>query len=148
MKKLLQDASVSNANVAYEALPYKEYLRGEFTKDLSADCFVAFIHTKRLFITRQSDLDVWRHHNTANDFDKSSYLLINKATGTIRNFHLDMLDDRNELIMQNHEVINLVNDTLSGGSLAFIHADSRRHKFQDINKGGCDGLKILGDINE
>ncbi len=148
MKKLLQDASVSNANVAYEALPYKEYLRGEFTKDLSADCFVAFIHTKRLFITRQSNLDVWRHHNTANDFDKSSYLLINKATGTIRNFHLDMLDDRNELIMQNHEVINLVNDTLSGGSLAFIHADSRRHKFQDINKSGCDGLKILGDINE
>ena len=145
LKKLLQDDSISSANVAYCTLPYKEYLKAEFDNELSADCFVIFVHTKRLFINRASNLDVWKNYNTVNDFAKNSYLLINKPTSTIRNFHLDMLDDRNELIVQNHEVIRAVNDIENGTPLVFIHDDCRHHTFQDINKGVCDGLKILGD---
>jgi hypothetical protein len=56
-----------------------------------------------------------------------------------------MLDDRNELIVQNHEVIRAVNDIEDGTPLVFIHDDCRHHTFKDINKGVCDGLKILGD---
>jgi hypothetical protein len=148
LKKMLQDESVSSAFIVYEGMQYKEYLKQQFTEELSSDCFMIFVHTKRLFINRQLNLDTWKNYNTVNDFNKNSYLLINKATSTIRNFHLDMLDDRNELIVQNHVVANLALDEDNHPSYVIVHSDCKHHAFQDINKSVCDGLKILGDINE
>lgn len=148
LKMMLQDNATSSASVVYKGIPYKEYLEQQFAEELSSDCFMLFVHTKRLFINRQLNLDTWKNYNTVNDFAKNSYLLINKATSTIRNFHLDRLDDRNELIIQNHTTASLALDKQDSSSLVMIHSDCKHHTFQDINKGVCDGLKILGDINE
>ena len=148
LKKMLQDSATSVAYVVYEGISYQEYLGQQFAEELSGDCFVLFVHTKRLFINRQPNLDTWKNYNTVNDFERNSYLLINKATATIRNFHLDMLDDRNELIVQNHEITHLALDKQNQSSFVILHSDCRHHNFQDINKSVCDGLKILGDINE
>lgn len=145
---MLEDNATSSAAIAYKGMPYKQYLEQQFAEELSSDCFMIFVHTKRLFINRQLNLDTWKNYNTVNDFNKNSYLLINKATSTIRNFHLDKLDDRNELIVQNHTAVNLVLDKHDDSSLVMIHSDCKHHTFQDINKCVCDGLKILGDINE
>ena len=148
LKKMLEDNATSPAAIVYEGMPYKQYLEQQFAEELSSDCFMIFVHTKRLFINRQLNLDTWKNYNTVNDFNKNSYLLLNKATSTIRNFHLDKLDDRNELIVQNHTAVNLVLDKHDDSSLVMIHSDCKHHTFQDINKCVCDGLKILGDINE
>ena len=54
-----------------------------------------------------------------------------------------MLDDRNELIVQNHVVANLALDEDNRSSLVMVHSDCKHHTFQDINKGVCDGLKNI-----
>ena len=148
LRRMLEEESVSSAEIAYKVKPYHEQLKDEFNTELSTNSFILLVKTNRLYINRSKTLDSWKNYNTVNDFDRNNAILINSATGTIRNFHLDRLADRNELIIQNHENIYINCDSRNKTQVSFIEPDCRHHNFQDINHCTCTGLKILGDINE
>ena len=147
LRRMLEEETVSSAEIAYAAKPYHAFLEEEMAEELSNNCFIVLVKTKRLYINRSATLDSWKNYNTINDFDMTNTLLINNATNTIRNFHLDRLADRNELIIQNHENIYISSDPIDKVQLAFIKPDCYHHDFQDVNHCKCTGLKILGDNN-
>ena len=145
LRKMLEEDPVTPAEVAYAAKPYHEFLKNEFNTEFSNNCFIIMVKTNRLYINRSGTLDSWKNYNTINDFTLENAILINNSTNTIRNFHLDVLPDRNELIIQNHENIYISSEPRHKIQISFIRPDCRHHNFQDVNHCKCTGLKILGD---
>lgn len=143
LKQVLKEDPINNTNVVYKSTGCIEYIKEQFAEEVSADCFVVFIKTSRLYINRVG-CDVWRSGISINLYIREG-LLLSDTTNTVRNYHKEVLSNRKELTIQNTEVICLGDDSFEASQISFIEPDCKHHKFQDINKGRCTMVQLLGN---
>ena len=139
----------------------------EFTKEISGSCFVIFVKTNKLLITREK-LVSWRYGVSLDSYVNNGLLLIDAtntygvsldsyvnnglllidATNTVRNYHYDSYSNKRELTVQAMENIFIADYKSTDGQLCFIGNDCKHHKSEDINKSSCTMLYLMGDGDE
>ena len=143
LRQMLEENPVTKANVIYQADDPRTHLLQAFASDLSADTFIIFVHTSRIYVNKYL-CDVWRNGITI-DIRRSAGLLINEATHTVKNYHRDMYSDRAQLTTQSDEVILVDDASFDKEHLSMVDPDCQHHSFQNINNGRCIMIQMLGD---
>lgn len=132
-----------DSEVAYRTDTLSNYLTSEFNTINSSSCFVIFIKTKRLFISKEHVVS-WRYGYTLDNYNTDS-ILINDVTGTIKNYHSDSTGDRTELAVQLEEPLYIADYKENEKQLIFTSNDCKHQKFTDIVRKSYSMLYITGD---
>lgn len=139
---LFSDAN-SAAMVAYNSKQLSSYLQETLSKeDISADCFVILVNTKKLYISR-TPLDVWRNGIKINSYE-SSGLLRKDSMHTLHSFHETKYATYSELVIQNMLPIYIADDKVNDGQLTFVKPTCKHHDFKNLNSGNCTMIRIMG----
>ena len=143
LRQFLQENPITKANVIYEETDPRTYLLRDFATELPSSSFIIFVHTPRIYVNRYL-CDVWRNGITV-DVRKSTGLLINEATHTVKNYHRDVYSDKAQLTTQSDEVILTDDAPFDNSHLTMTEPDCRHQSFQNINNGRCIMVQMLGD---
>lgn len=127
------DENTINSEVGYRSSDIEKYIASN-----PNDCFIIFVKTKRLFVERKV-LTSFNNCYIADNY-KDNSILINKATGLIKNYHSDKYNSKNELSMQQDENLYMVDNTW-----LITENDCKHHKFQNISKCKYEMLYISGE---
>lgn len=140
------DEACTSSGVGYPADDFQTFLNNEFNRDISSSCFVIFVKTDKLIISRQK-LVSWRNGVSLDNYGLNG-LLITDATGTARNYHCDTYNGKTELTVQATEDIFIADYKSTDKQLCFIGNDCKHHNAEDLNKSSCTMLYLMGDTNE
>ena len=146
LRKYYTDDACTSSGVGFTTDDFQTFLNEEFTKEISGSCFVIFVKTNKLLITREK-LVSWRYGVSLDSYVNNGLLLID-ATNTVRNYHYDSYSNKRELTVQAMENIYIADYKSTDGQLCFIDNDCKHHKSEDINKSSCTMLYLMGDGDE
>ena len=146
LRKYYTDDACTSSGVGFTTDDFQTFLNEEFNKEISGSCFVIFVKTNKLLITREK-LVSWRYGVSLDSYVNNGLLLID-ATNTVRNYHYDSYSNKRELTVQAMENIFIADYKSTDGQLCFIDNDCKHHKSEDINKSSCTMLYLMGDGDE
>ena len=84
LRKYYTDDACTSSGVGFTTDDFQTFLNEEFNKEISGSCFVIFVKTNKLLITREK-LVSWRYGVSLDSYVNNGLLLID-ATNTVRNY--------------------------------------------------------------